>query len=1777
MKIIVALLVASLAQAASYTSSGSGNWNSNATWGGSGFPGNGDTFTIRDGDVVTCPASVTCIFGTSGTSGTVDGTIGQGSASTAKLINNGTLIARGGILGNPQGGVKTGGYCILTFGAGSTFTWDSHLAGSPSTVQYSYSAGINSWDAAPCSTSSSNPGDSTAPTTGGNHATVNSNSGGGNGYFTVNTGGPFNYALSYVDFTRCGDATHPCIAANGTTTGAYTQLFSLDHCTFTSGGPVLLGTLSATSNFSVTRNIWSDTKPNSVFGYAFAISGMDAHTGGSSRLFQNNSADVGFNNPAGFTPWDGVTYTGNFTSIPTVLASTDRWTSFSNNLILYTYQNDSAGSEFATNGNMSGIYLYWYADLGHRHWFVPTGHATATYDHILFDSDTTSPCTGSDIFLTGSGGDTLGEDFPLNYSIVMLPAQKGCSPGSILQPIGTTPLITLSINHNTDFAQQGITVENTDGLHPYIGTIKNNLFFLPNAYRTSTGDGYKLVDAFASPCPQNLVVPANADYNASWNITQVDPSPPGCFANEGRGYWGNFSATPGVHDFPISDPLFVDTTRSLDTFDIAFLSNPQGPSWSSGTSYTVGQVVSHQSTFYRDNVVVNFRCVQAYTAGASNSEPGGQSSGNGANWRVYWEPATFQDIRNAQYAALTYGGQDIITALRTWVTAGYAPQNRALCGAADDGTDIGAVPCSPTLPVQITGPLTCQQGQTCNYKTTGGTPPYTYSLVSGSVGSIAGSTGVYTAPSPLPVLNKQTFNGCVGLPSDNIFNTRIDNLPVNSANSLWMANLDPGAGLFGAGFRLQGNVVHSTDPPVGMTFNYTTNPGVMTSNYSGLNGQAHSLNFYDAAYTGTDPYGLLPGQGNPALALSPLSLGLGYLTNGLIGQDNPFSDGSTPVSVTGASWSSSGNTSTLTISNPGLAINTGDWIIVTGVVASINPALYNVPYQQVTAATTNSVSYSYANSNPGSWVSGGQVQKAIPHGSQSPQWVGWALDDQNGSPFDTQDTYTTRIFNYAAASSLTSLKIHAANFSEYGIGGPGKVVVDFSYDGSTFINPVTYTPTGGDLAHGSRDITVPLNQTLAYPYTRVHMFHQNYVVGSGVCTGVCLDSNFILASEISFQGFGVPFIFQPFPKAISEQGAYWTAPGDFSAPDNHYLTTYTDTCQQQENYKYYSVGVFNGIFGQPTNSASGTVYPLTSNQLTGVGVDAAQLPISPLLYHQDELIAAGAGNVDAIQHAVRATWDSISINVNSHIWPAQADNGTTANCQGRFITGNGTTTVTGTDFRAWPTGTNITIDSVPYTIGTVSSSTSMTVSSNVSGGSHLMQQPGTNCVPYGGRLRLKSAYTFSPPVGCDTTCQNIAAAVVRQQKRYGIFVADIGTNGEGYGDFGFLSYANSVAVSALGIPVNATNYEWVDESTLQTNQTFSGTNAMWAGVKINNAYVTPDDAVVVQVTDSLAATAYYTVSLQGVAVGVEHPTEVFMAGAAPYQFSPWVTGSTNTAFTCALSPSGGANGTITSGCLYTPAASGSVSTLTTTTVTVTSSADNTVSKNIVLHIIPLSSDGNLHLSLGKVFPTGSPFYTDTAGVVWWNDEVEELPVALFPDETGESHTTGTITDYSGTNYVATAPGVFASGWSIGTGFINDHIFRVHVPLGTATSNLMNLNVTTAANQAGLSLDCNGTINLPNIDQFLFAGGYSVNRPISCVQTITGTGPFPGVLNIAVRPQGPRLGSTQAGAPCLIPCYDTANALSYNLTPGLVISMSAPPPPPSSFTLRGITVRGGVLR
>lgn len=121
------------------------------------------------------------------------------------------------------------------------------------------------------------------------------------------------------------------------------------------------------------------------------------------------------------------------------------------------------------------------------------------------------------------------------------------------------------------------------------------------------------------------------------------------------------------------------------------------------------------------------------------------------------------------------------------------------------------------------------------------TDTVTCALIAGSTGTLSGCT--YTAPSSFSA--KNNFDGCSTRPNDEIYNTRIDSLPINANNTTRLSNLLGGTSAY-IQFEFMGphNVMNNSTPQTNMTF-------LFTSNY---NGNFYTLPF---PYMGVEN-GLLP-------------------------------------------------------------------------------------------------------------------------------------------------------------------------------------------------------------------------------------------------------------------------------------------------------------------------------------------------------------------------------------------------------------------------------------------------------------------------------------------------------------------------------------------------------------------------------------------------------------------------------------------------------------------------------------------------------------------------------------------------------------------------------------------------------------------------------------------------------------------------------------------------------------------------------------------------------
>lgn len=494
-------------------------------------------------------------------------------------------------------------------------------------------------------------------------------------------------------------------------------------------------------------------------------------------------------------------------------------------------------------------------------------------------------------------------------------------------------------------------------------------------------------------------------------------------------------------------------------------------------------------------------------------------------------------------------------------------------------------------------------------------------------------------------------------------------------------------------------------------------------------------------------------------------------------------------------------------------------------------------------------------------------------------------------------------------------------------------------------------------------------------------------------------------------------------------------------------------------------------------SQSGLSYDGMDPTLSTDGTtDAAGLPITPLMIKYDELLT---GN---IQHALRWTWCVGCISGNRSPWPGASF----------------------PDCGPAPT------------------------------------YAGCGSMPYVTRLRLKSAFTPSYTADCNAGCQAIANGLFNAMKQYGLFVADVGPEGDIQSERGPMNMDMVWALRQMIQPVKA-DFEIIDESALVESATSA--EVLW-----NNGIVTPSDSAEACVTDATAATVCTRIRLQGVTIGTEQRYITIAAGTPAYQLKGWVQGSSNGNINWTMSPAVGTLNASTGS--YTAPASVLTNTKQTTMITLTSAADPAVSTTIGVTILP----SPIRINFGDTSD-----YLDSSGNKWFAEFVAGDPIlaALGADKCGMGFPCGDQNQASWTgSYDAQ---LFRNSvYNYG-----DKYYRLVVPNGTySVSFMQGENAGTPVEARTANLEVQGTAFKTRYDVVA-----DVGTGVEAVNTTTAT-VSNNELFIAWRWKGV---TPQSANPCCnVPLWSQGYAPS---PAALLVSASPPPPPPSPSS---VTSLGGAV-
>lgn len=500
-----------------FTSSGSGNWNSAATWGGAGVPGAGDTVSIGAHSIT---VSDTRIIGTSPNNNTTI-VINMTSASSV-LIVSGSLTIRGNL------GMVNGS--TLQLNAGGALSWDASASGG--TPVYNI---INSGF---CQL--------VVNGTSGSHASMSAPVG-----FTFSLAQNYSQLqITYCDFTR--------VAAGAFTTGAGVG-HSLTHCSFTACGMIELISFQTNQDFFFNYNTFAQSGTDSA-----RLSWNAVPTTSNPRECIGNTFDGAFT----YSSY-GVVGRWNYFGGGIDGVSDHPWASFRLNLLLGT-RADGQKIEGVIERN------YFTSFTNPNPHFVECRADTASsiFSQNVIESHDADTSDFGDILLPVNDHFTPPFKWTVQNNIALRNSFAPTGSGTLitLYATGSTDVVTEHYRNtvNVDnpasgaFARRSAfaTSEAASSGAGNIAALKSNL-----VWGTSPGQGY-LAERVNNFTQLDVITPANADFNWVFNLSA---------SNNNRFYHNQATSTAlwtagdaiaaGVDVNQHSgDPQFYDRTRNLGTW-----------------------------------------------------------------------------------------------------------------------------------------------------------------------------------------------------------------------------------------------------------------------------------------------------------------------------------------------------------------------------------------------------------------------------------------------------------------------------------------------------------------------------------------------------------------------------------------------------------------------------------------------------------------------------------------------------------------------------------------------------------------------------------------------------------------------------------------------------------------------------------------------------------------------------------------------------------------------------------------------------------------------------------------------------------------------------------------------------------------------------------------------------------------------------------------------------------------------------------------------------------
>lgn len=787
-----------------------GNWGTASTWVGGVIPGNGDTVQIFH--VVT--ATDTRIIGTSPAGGNI--VMHLESTGVIHITSTGYLKVRGDVtytalLANTMDAVVVDTAAIFEF--------DSSLAASPLSQHYAFypdnNFGYRVFRA-------------TGTATGRPNILANASSGMG----ALKAGG-FAYVGSYI--FSYANLTNMQFESFFDDSGTKPLKWDVTFSTFVNCGVIANNGPGPDpqGTFKHENNYHTGTVGGQIFN---AIMSAFKTTG--TRSIQNNVFDVPFATNGGFRDFtinNNYFNDGFYTSYSSAV--------WSNNFLRMT------ATLVTMQGQITTSYYLLDADMSNPHVNGTGGDYNSYFTGVMFGQSGVNAGDSGEFIL--SDGPTIITTFTVTNSI-FLPSGNGyqtLEAGDLLGSSSDSNTWTkrqLNFQHNTWFGGHNnldpgfamLDYSETVNMAPgMIAAFKSNIVWNPELVGKiakfckiwDVGNaGSDQTTGYGIGPTQDVCLPANCDYNAGFNhSTIMVGGNAGHYTNQGKGYLGKFSVTPGVHDVDGQDPQFTNYHRNVEEFDAGYFRPYMGlapaTAWSSGGSYSIGNVVSHSTSTLYWGDTINYAYTNGSGCSSANPEPG---AGAIASWENCWEFASLKDIRDGMTSQATFTDPSIsavsattIQTMMLWIRQGYSPTNAAYKGSAFGGGDIGAVPATvgpsgppvvtPSTPIAMVGG-TVQLSSTYSV---------VYSMYPGSTGTVS-AIGLYQAPIGF-FTSKNAIAGVPLVPNDHIYNVDITSLPVDSLSASRIANI-AGSVPMQIETAMPLNIFTNATPKTTMKFYYTT-------------------------------------------------------------------------------------------------------------------------------------------------------------------------------------------------------------------------------------------------------------------------------------------------------------------------------------------------------------------------------------------------------------------------------------------------------------------------------------------------------------------------------------------------------------------------------------------------------------------------------------------------------------------------------------------------------------------------------------------------------------------------------------------------------------------------------------------------------------------------------------------------------------------------------------------------------------------------------------------